>query len=96
MIETTYLNEFATKINTDVTKVLINDIIEITDFALKNVTGSVFQLKFNVLKSQTELITNIKLKKTNDDVVSNNDVSILVPFDEIIIRHTITISEVIE
>jgi len=94
MIEADYISELATKISTDITKVLINNSIEITSFTLKSVTDNIFTLKFNVLKSQTELITNIKLKKTDETAISDNDVNILVNFTEVIIRQTITISEV--
>jgi len=94
MIQTTYLTEMATKIQTDVTKVLINNAITINSFVLEQVTDSTYELKFNVTSAQTTLIENIKLQKTDNTVISDNDVSIPISVSEIQIRQTILVDEV--
>ena len=95
MIEPSYLADIAIKIETDITKVIINNSITINSFTLEHVTGSMYELKFLVAAVQTTLITNIKLAKANDTVISSNDVSIPISTNDVQIRQTITVSEVI-
>jgi hypothetical protein len=59
------------------------------------VTGTTYELKFIVTNAQTNLIENIKLQKTDNTVISDNDVVIPNPTNEVQIRQTITISEVL-
>ena len=94
MIESTYLNEIATKIETDVDNVLVNDSIVVSVFELEQVTDNVYEVKFTVLADDTTLVENIKLRKADESVISDNDVNIVVDAFEMSIRQTITISEV--
>ena len=94
-IQSAYLNEVATYTNTQITKVVINNSITITSFELKQVASNVFLIKFRVTSAQTALITSIKLEKTDSTVISDNTVSIPVSTEEVLIRQTITISEVV-
>ena len=94
MIETAYLTELATKISTDTTKVLINNAITINSFDVEQITGTTYELIFTVTSGQTTLIENIKLQKTDNTVISDNDVSIPISTNEIQIRQTILVDEV--
>lgn len=93
-IQTTYLDELATYTNAQVTKIKINDSITITSFDLKHVVDNKFEIKFTVLQSDTTIITNIKMLKTDNTVICSRDVNIPIPLDEVVLRETITISEV--
>ena len=95
MIESTYLNEIATKIETDVDNILVNDSIVVSEFELEQVTDNVYEVKFTVLADDTTLIENIKLRKAGNSVISDNDVNIVVDTFEMSIRQNITISEVV-
>lgn len=94
-VDSAYLNEFATKLQTDIGKVVINDTIEISTFSTEEVTDNVYELIFNILASQTTQIDSIKLKKLDDTLLFSDPVDIPVTEDEVVIRHVITISEVI-
>lgn len=94
-IQSSYLVEIANKVDTDVTRVLVNDSIVITSFLLHLVSGNTYTLTFNVTQVQTNQITNIKLQKTNGTTISDVTVSIPITTSYITITGTITISEVI-
>jgi len=94
MIESSYLESIATKIETDADNVLINDSILISTFELEKVTGSTYEVKFGVLAVDTTQINNIKLRKADNSVISSNDVTIPIASTEAIIRQIITVSEV--
>jgi hypothetical protein len=94
-IQSTYLNELAEKFKTDITEVLINNSISITSFTAEVVSANQYELTYNVDALDTTLITNIKLRKSDTTVISNNDVNIPVTSDEEQIRQLLTVSEVI-
>jgi hypothetical protein len=93
-IQAGYLGSLATQISTDITKAVINNSITVSTLT-ESVTSNVYQVTFVVTHAQTSLVTNIKLEKSDGTVVSDNDVSIPIPSDQITIRQTITVSEVI-
>lgn len=94
-IDTAYLSDVAGYVMNDVDHVLIDNIIQINSFSIERVVGNVYEVQFTVTAIQTPEITNIKLRRADNSVVSNDDVIITIPTNEIVIRHTITISEVI-
>ena len=95
-VDSTYLNEIATKFRTDIEKVVINDSIEISSFTSETVSANVYELVFSVLSSQTSQINTIKLKKSSNALLFSENVIIPITEDEVIIRHLIRINEVID
>jgi hypothetical protein len=95
-VDSSYFNEMATKFKTDMAKVVINDSIEISSFAVEDVSANVYELIFNVLASATTQIDSIKLKKGDNTLLLSDTVDIPITEDEVVIRHLVTISEVID
>jgi len=93
-IQSTYITELATKFQTDIANAYINDSILISSFSVESVSTNVYEIQFGVTSAQTALITNIKLRKSDNTVIVDNDVNIPITSDEIIVRETITINEI--
>ena len=91
-IQASYLNEIASKFETDINNVFINNSIVINSFDLEQVTTNLYEVKFTVLAAQTTQIDNIKLRKSDNSVVVENDVDIPITETEVEIRHNITVS----
>ena len=94
-LELNYLNEILTKIETDIDNVYVNDSIEISSFVLEQIINNLYELKFSVLQSQTTQINNLKLRKSDNSVISSHDVDIPITESEVHIRYKYTISEVV-
>ncbi len=90
-----YLNSIANNVMNDVDNVLINDSIVINSFTSEQVTSNAYELIFNVEQVQTSQITNIKVRKSDNSLISDTDVNIPIVQNEVVMRHLITISEVL-
>lgn len=76
----------------DIAAVLINDEVKITDFRVRSAIGSLVTLEYEVTPAQVSEVTNIKLLKADDSVLSNSDV--WVPVTQTILgKHTIRVKE---
>ncbi|WDV47465.1 hypothetical protein PV797_07240 [Clostridiaceae bacterium M8S5] len=73
----------------DITKVLVNDTLEITNFS-KVKDSNKLKLEFELRKTQVEVVTNYKLLDSNDNIIDERN--IYVPIDGItIIKHEIEV-----
>jgi len=95
MIQATYLNEIMQYTKTQISKALVNDSIEITSFNLEIVSENQYEVTFSVMAVDTTQINNIKLCKSDDTVIIDDDVNIPMTGNEAVIRYVLTISEVI-
>lgn len=91
-----YLNSIANNVMNDVDNVLINNSIVINSFTSEQVTSNAYELIFNVEQIQTSQITNIKVRKSDNSLISDTNVNIPIVQNEVVMRHLITISEVVD
>lgn len=92
MITDRFLGSVAEFINTNVSKVVLNQTHEITDFSIKSVQDNVLTIEYMVFAADVNLINQIQLWDGSGALVSENQVYVPVPSDTII-RQTITVSE---
>lgn len=86
------LNDTAEFIETDVAAVLINDTIQITEFKLRQVTNNSVILEYEIHPAMTSLVTNIKLLKQDDSVLTESNV--YVPVTQTVLnKHTLRVKE---
>ena len=87
--------DVATFTASDIATVLLNDSLSISNFVTKQASANIVDIEYNVLASQIETITNIKLKNSSGDVLS--EAVVYVPLlEDVLIKHTITVKEEIE
>lgn len=90
MIENSFLVDLATFTVSDVAKVLINDTIYITNFIIKHAIGQTFELKNFVTYTQTTHITNLKLLRYDNSIISSNVVDVPIsPSQDTVLRFVI-------
>ena len=87
--------DVATFTASDIASVLLNDSVSITTFVTKQASANVVDIEYEVLTSQVQTITNIKLKNSSGDVLS--EAVVYVPLlEDVLMKHTITVKEEIE
>lgn len=87
--------DVATFTASDIATVLLNDSLSISNFVTKQASANIVDIEYNVLASQIQTITNIKLKNSSGDVLS--EAVVYVPLQEdVLMKHTITVKEEIE
>lgn len=94
MIAASYLAELTSYTNTKVTKVVLNDSIEITSFLLKEASANVFTLEYLVAFGTITTVTKMELKSAAGSVVSTRTVNVPI-VEDTIMRHVITVEEVV-
>jgi len=92
MIDTAFLQDVARYVDGRVAKVVLNGTYAITDFEVKEVTGSVLALKYLVPAAEVSLITTIELRDAADNVISTNNVNIPITADHLMIQ-SLTVKE---
>lgn len=85
MINLELLKEFANTANQKIDRVILNGTHIITDFAVKQVTGTVLAINYLVKASDVPIITKIELAG-HDGVVSSHNVSIPIQVDQVLIQ----------
>lgn len=93
MISSTFLNEVAEYTDTKIAKVVINDTYEITNFQVKEVTGSTLGMQYIVPSSSISLVTKIDLKTASNQLISTNNVYVPIASDTLLLQ-TIYVREV--
>lgn len=94
MISSAFKNLVANFTDGRVTKVVLNNgAYEITDFELKQVSGSIMSLNYFVPYGSVASVTKIELKNNAGDVVSENVVNVPIASDTLLIQ-TIEVKEV--
>lgn len=86
------LNDAASFVADDVAAVLLNDTIKVSDFRLKQVEDNVASLEYSVTPDMTNIITNIKLLRADDTVLTQSAVYVPVP-QTVVSKHIITVKE---
>lgn len=88
-------NDVADFTASDIASVLINDSVTITAFVTKQASANIVDIEYNVLTSQVQAITNIKLKNSLGEVLS--EAIVYVPLlEDVLMKHTITVKEEIK
>ena len=91
-IQPALLNDTAGFVIEDVAAVLINDTIKVSNFKLKQVDGNAALIEYEVIPSMTSLITNIKLLRADDTVLTQS--AVYVPVTQTVVsKHIITVKE---
>lgn len=76
----------------DIAAVLINDTIKVSDFKMKQVDDNVASVEYAVTSDMTNLITDIKLLRADDAVLTQS--AVYVPVTQTVIsKHIITVKE---
>ena len=91
-VQQALLNDTASFVANDVAKVVINNSITVSDFRLKQVSDNVVSIEYVVDPSMTDIITDIKLLRADDTVLTQSVVYVPVT-DTIISKHIITVKE---
>lgn len=91
-IQQALLNDAANFVAEDIAGVLINDTIKVSDFKLKQVSDNIVSVEYEVIPSMTNLITNIKLTRADDTVLTQ--AAVYVPVTQTVVnKHIITVKE---
>ena len=84
--------DVATFTASDIASVTLNDSVVISSFVTKQASSNVVEIEYNVLTSQVTTITNIKLKNSSGDTLS--EAVVYVPLlEDVLMKHTITVKE---
>ena len=91
-IQQELLNDTASFLLDHISHVLINDTTKISDFTVKRVSENVVSIEYSVTPDITNLITNIKLMRADDAVLTQ--AAVYVPVSQSVIsKHIITVKE---
>ncbi|WP_145333360.1 ketopantoate hydroxymethyltransferase [Paenibacillus xylanexedens] len=93
MIEQTYLARLADVVQTDIAKVVLNGMIEITQFEQKAVTDSTVALNYIIPATAVSLVTTIEIKRADNSRISYKPVNLPVTSDTLMLE-TFEIEEV--
>ncbi|MDQ0090193.1 hypothetical protein J2T12_003607 [Paenibacillus anaericanus] len=93
MIGSSFLSELANYTNDKISKVVLNDLIEIPNFEIKQVANSSIGLQYVVPAALVSLVTKIDLKDYGNEVISTNNVYVPISSDTLLLQ-TILIKEV--
>ena len=91
-IQQALLNDAAASVSANISAVLINDAIKISQFKLNTVSDNVVSLEYSVNPDMTNLITNIKLLRSDDTVLTQSVVYVPVT-QTVVSKHIITVKE---
>ena len=85
-------NDVADFTASDIASVLLNDSVVISSFVTKQASANLVDIEYNVSTSQVQSITNIKLKNSYGDILS--EAVVYVPLlEDVLMKHTITVKE---
>ncbi|MCM3131912.1 ketopantoate hydroxymethyltransferase [Paenibacillus polysaccharolyticus] len=93
MIEQAYLTRIADVVQTDIAKVVLNGVYEITTFEQKAVTDSTVALNYIIPASAVSLVTTIEIKRADNSRISYKPVNLPVTSDTLMLE-TFEIEEV--
>ena len=91
-IKPALLNDAAGFVANDISAVLINDAIKVSNFKLKNADSNVVSTEYEVNPTMTHLITDIKLLRADDTVLTQSAVYVPVT-NTVVSKHSITVKE---
>ncbi|BBI32056.1 ketopantoate hydroxymethyltransferase [Cohnella abietis] len=94
MIKQSYLHELAQYTKDKITKLVVNDVLEITDFNLKEVDANNVELEAVIPFGAMATVTKIELKGSMNDVIATKTVFLPI-VEDTIIQQVITFVEVL-
>ena len=91
-LQSSLFNDVANFTASDIASVLLNDSVVISSFVTKQASANLADIEYNVSASQVQSITNIKLKNSSGEVLS--EAVVYVPLlEDVLMKHTITVKE---
>lgn len=93
MMVSSFLNDVARFVDANISKVVLNDTVEITDFVAKEVTGSTVGMQYIVPAVDVSLVTKIELKDASNNIKTTNNVYVPITTDTLLL-HTVQVKEV--
>lgn len=91
-VQQALLNDTAHFVSSDISSVLINDAVEISDFRTNQVSDNQVSIEYIVTPEMTSAITDIKLRKGDGTVLTQS--SVYVPVTQpVVSKHIITVKE---
>lgn len=91
-LQSSLFNDVADFTASDIASVLLNDSVDISSFVTKQASANLVDIEYNVSTSQVQSITNIKLKNSSGEVLS--EAVVYVPLlEDVLMKHTITVKE---
>lgn len=93
MIVNSFLNDVARFVDANISKVVLNDTVEITNFTVKEVTGSTVGMQYIVSAADVSLVTKIDLRDANNNVKTTNNVYVPITTDTLLLQ-TVHVKEV--
>ena len=91
-LQSSLFNDVADFTASDIASVLLNDSVVISSFVTKQASANLVDIEYNVSTSQVQSITNIKLKNSSGEVLS--EAVVYVPLlEDVLMKHTITVKE---
>lgn len=91
-IQPALLSDAAGFVADDISAVMLNDTLKVSNFKLKRVEENVASLEYSVTPDMTNLITNIKLLRADDTVLTQS--AVYVPVTQTVVsKHIITVKE---
>lgn len=91
-IQQSLLNDTANFVVGDIAGVLLNDSVKISQFRLKQVSENVVSVEYEVTPDMTNLVTNIKLLRADDGVLTHSVVYVPVT-QTVVSKHIVTVKE---
>lgn len=88
-----FLNDVARFVDANISKVVLNDTVEITSFSVKEVTGSTVGMQYIVPAADVSLVTKIELKDASNNIKTTNNVYVPITTDTLLL-HTVQVKEV--
>ncbi|MNW42415.1 hypothetical protein D3C74_195830 [compost metagenome] len=92
MISTHFLTSVAGFTKDRINKIVLNDSVVITQFELKELSGSTVIMQYMVHSADISDISKIELQDVDGQVISSNNVSVSIAADTLLL-HTIDVTE---
>lgn len=91
-IQPALLTDAASLVIDNIAYVILNDTIRVDEFRSKKVLGNIAYIEYEVTPAMTNLITNIKLYNSEDQILTES--AVYVPVTQAVFsKHTITVKE---
>lgn len=95
MIPVSFLNDIAQFINNETFKIILNSgEYEITNFDSKTVEDNLLTINYTVPNGAVGVVERIELRKSNNEVISDNTVYVPITADSIF-KQTFRVTEVV-
>lgn len=91
-VQKALLDNTATYVASEISAVLINDSIKISSFKSKQASDNVVSVEYTVVPDMTNLVTDVKLLRADDTVLTH--IPVYVPVTQTVVgKHLITVKE---